>query len=225
MKRSIIEAAVAAARAAFAASGLRLPPCADWTPEIWADRADSHAARAGYGWDVTDYGRGDFPAFGLTLFTMRNGLVSELQAGRGFAYAEKAMLVLDGQFNPMHRHRLKVEDIIVRGGTGRLALELWPDADGRPARGERLRVLCDGVERETEADGRLVLGLGESVTLTPDIWHAFWAEGGEVVVGEVSSVNDDATDNLFEEAVPRFPEIEEDAPATVRLVGERLARR
>jgi hypothetical protein len=64
---------------------------------------------------------------------------------------------------------------------------------------------------------------GESVTLTPDIWHAFWGEGGPVVVGEVSSVNDDVTDNVFEDAIPRFPEIEDDSPALTPLVCERPA--
>jgi D-lyxose ketol-isomerase len=67
----------------------------------------------------------------------------------------------------------------------------------------------------------LRLAPGESVTLTPDVWHAFRAEGGAAVVGEVSSVNDDWDDNVFEDAIPRFPAIEEDAPATVALAGER----
>jgi D-lyxose ketol-isomerase len=221
MRRSEIEAAIAAARAAFGAAGLALPPFADWGHAGWADAAGSHAARAGLGWDVTDYGQGDFARTGLTLFTMRNGLLAELTAGRGFCYAEKAMLVGEGQLAPMHRHRLKVEDIIVRG-EGVLALELWPmAADGAPDRGRRVRVMCDGRWRETGPDGMLRLGRGESVTLTPDIWHAFWGEGGAVAVGEVSSVNDDRTDNIFETPLPRFPVIEEDAPASAPLVSER----
>jgi D-lyxose ketol-isomerase len=220
VKRSEVERAVAAARAAFAAAGFRLPPFAEWSAADWAAQADSHAVRAGLGWDVTDYGRGDFARCGLTLFTLRNGLAYELRAGRGFAYAEKLMLVGDGQLAPMHRHRSKVEDIILRAGAP-LALELRPDAGGRPDRNRGARVLCDGAWRETGADGMLRLAPGESVTLTPDVWHAFWAEGGAAVVGEVSSVNDDWDDNVFEDAIPRFPAIEEDAPATVALAGER----
>jgi D-lyxose ketol-isomerase len=223
VKRLQVERAVAAARAAFAAAGFRLPPFAEWTAADWAAHADSHAARAGLGWDVTDYGRGDFARCGLTLLTLRNGLAAELRAGRGFAYAEKLMLVGENQLAPMHRHRSKVEDIIVRG-EGVLALELWPDADdrpARPARGRSARVLCDGVMRETGPDGVLRLRSGESVTLTPDVWHAFHGEGGPVVVGEVSSVNDDWEDNVFEDAIPRFSAIDEDAPATVALVSDR----
>jgi D-lyxose ketol-isomerase len=220
MKRSEIEAVIAEARAAFAAAGLRLPPFADWTADGWAGAAGSHAAQAALGWDVTDYGQGDFGRTGLTLVTMRNGRLADLKAGLGFCYAEKALYCRHDQIAPMHRHLMKVEDIIVRGA-GRLGLELWPDRDGRPARGTPVRVLCDGIWRETGSDGRLVLGPGESVTLTPDIWHAFWGEGGPVVLGEVSSVNDDLTDNLFEDPLPRFPEVEEDAPATVPLVSDR----
>jgi D-lyxose ketol-isomerase len=220
MRRSAIEAAVAQARAAFAACRMRLPPFADWGAADWARHADSHAARARLGWDVTDYGRGDFAACGLTLFTLRNGLLSELQAGRGYCYAEKLLFVGEGQLAPMHRHLAKTEDIIQRGD-GVLALELRPDAGGRPDRTRGARVMCDGLWRETGADGMLRLSPGESVTLTPDIWHAFWGEGGPVVAGEVSSVNDDLTDNVFEDAIPRFPSIEADAPALTPLVCER----
>jgi D-lyxose ketol-isomerase len=222
VRRSAIEAAVAEARAAFAAAGCRLPPFADWTAADWAARADGHAARAGLGWDVTDYGRGDFAACGLTLFTLRNGRVADLAAGRGLVYAEKLLFVGDGQLAPMHRHVSKTEDIVVRG-EGRLALELRPDAGGRPDRGRGVRVMTDGTWRETGADGLLMLGPGESVTLTPDVWHAFWAEGGPVVVGEVSSVNDDRTDNVFEDPIPRFPTIEEDVAARTPLVCDRPA--
>jgi D-lyxose ketol-isomerase len=221
MRRSEIETAIAEARAAFAAAGLRLPPFADWRAAEWAAASGSHAARVACGWDVTDYGGGDFDRVGLTLFTLRNGLLSELEAGRGFCYAEKALYCREDQIAPMHRHLRKVEDIIVRG-EGRLGLELRRDANGAPDRSRGARVLCDGVWRDTGPDGRLVLGPGESVTLTPDIWHAFWGEGGPVVVGEVSSVNDDRTDNVFEAPLPRFPSIEEDAPATTPLVGERF---
>jgi D-lyxose ketol-isomerase len=43
-------------------------------------------------------------------------------------------------------------------------------------------------------------------------YHSFWGEpgNGRVLVGEVSKVNDDRTDNHFLDPVGRFPEIEED---------------
>lgn len=221
MKRSAIEAAITEASTAFAAAGLRLPPFAHWGTDDWQRQAGSHVSTSGCGWDVTDYGRGDFNRLGLTLFTLRNGRLADLQAGHGFCYAEKALYCREGQIAPMHRHLRKVEDIIVRGD-GVLGLQLHPDLDGVPDRSRGVRVLSDGLWRETGADGRLDLHPGESVTLTPDIWHAFWGEGGPVVLGEVSSVNDDVTDNLFAEPMPRFSTIEEDVPTTLPLVSDRL---
>ena len=63
---------------------------------------------------------------------------------------------------------------------------------------------------------------GESITLLPRQYHKFWAEPGAGVclVGEVSKVNDDNTDNRFYEEVGRFPEIEEDEPARFVLCNE-----
>ena len=55
----------------------------------------------------------------------------------------------------------------------------------------------DGVVRTMPAGGLLKLDPGESVTLVPGVWHAFWGEGGDVLIGEVSTVNDDLTDNIF----------------------------
>jgi D-lyxose ketol-isomerase len=69
--------------------------------------------------------------------------------------------------------------------------------------------------------GKLSLAPGESVTLMPGDWHAFWGEGGDVFVGEVSTVNDDTTDNIFEDPrVSRFSGIEEDEPPVYLLVSD-----
>ena len=54
---------------------------------------------------------------------------------------------------------------------------------------------------------------GESLTLEPFVAHAFWAEGGATVAGEVSLVNDDTTDNYFLPPLAPPRPIEEDAPA------------
>ena len=71
-----------------------------------------------------------------------------------------------------------------------------------------------------EAGGKRVLRPGDSITLVPELYHAFWAEKGRVLVGEVSSVNDDAADNRFYEPVGRFPAIEEDVPPMRLLVND-----
>ena len=82
--------------------------------------------------------------------------------------------------------------------------------DGKLAR-TPVRVMVDGEARELPARGRLVLEPGQSVTLARRLYHVFRGEG-RVTVGEVSSVNDDATDNFFLEPVGRFPDVEEDEP-------------
>ena len=60
----------------------------------------------------------------------------------------------------------------------------------------------------------------ESVTLLPGNWHAFWGEGGDVLIGEVSTVNDDLTDNIFREPIGRFSSIEEDEAPAHLLVSD-----
>jgi D-lyxose ketol-isomerase len=68
-----------------------------------------------------------------------------------------------------------------------------------------------------EAGGTVILGPGESITLTPFLYHTFHAVDGHGLIGEVSSVNDDDTDNFFLEPLPRYPEIVEDE-APLRLL-------
>jgi len=45
-------------------------------------------------------------------------------------------------------------------------------------------------------------------------------EGGDVLIGEVSTVNDDETDNIFREPIGRFASIEEDEPPVHFLVSD-----
>ena len=81
-------------------------------------------------------------------------------------------------------------------------------------------VQVDSILHRVEAGGKIVLKPGDSITLVPGLYHAFWAEKERVLVGEVSSVNNDATDNRFYEPVGRFPAIEEDVPPTRLLVND-----
>ena len=222
MKRSQINAAIRAAEARIAAGGFTLPPFADWTPDqMRARRGDIDAITGpGLGWDVTDFGQGDFAARGLALFTLRNGRAADLAAGRGMLYAEKLLCVRPGQLTPLHRHAIKAEDIINRAG-GTLVVELFAaDAEGGIDRAAPVRVMSDGQAVALPPGGRLRLAPGQSVTLMPHHWHAFWAEGAEVLAGEVSTVNDDATDNIFADPVSRFSRIEEDEPPYRLLVSD-----
>ncbi len=172
------------------------------------------------GRDITDFGDGDFDRMGLFLFTLRNGLQSDLAKGGGMCYAEKLLISRQDQLSPMHTHVLKAEDIINRGGAT-LVVELFGSDDaGDFAEGRGGVVLLDGIRHNFGPGEKLRLAPGESVTLRPGDWHAFWGEGGDVLIGEVSTFNDDETDNVFREPIGRFSEVEEDTFPTHLLVSD-----
>ncbi|MEO1089671.1 MAG: D-lyxose/D-mannose family sugar isomerase [Pseudomonadota bacterium] len=214
MKRSRINTIIRDAETFIEKQGFALPPFAAWTPEQWRARATPALIDARLGWDVTDFGRDTFEHLGLVLVTLRNG-----QTDSPRPYAEKIIVVRDGQHCPMHRHFRKVEDIINRGA-GTLVLALHAAGDqGAVDRTAEVVIETDGCVRTLAAGQPLRLRPGESVTLHPHHWHGFWAEG-DVLVGEVSTVNDDATDNWFEEPLGRFAAIEEDEPPYRLLVAD-----
>lgn len=225
MKRSKINDIMAAAEDLIHHYGFVLPPFANWSPDQFKANAPA-AARVisgRCGWDITDYGQGRFDQMGLFLFTLRNGLLSDLQRGGGMCYAEKLLISRQDQLSPMHTHAIKAEDIINRGGAT-LVVELFGSDDiGHCAPDRGGVVLCDGIARPYAAGDKLKLAPGESVTLMPGDWHAFWGEGGDVLIGEVSTVNDDETDNIFREPIGRFAEIEEDVAPTHLLVSDYAA--
>jgi len=124
------------------------------------------------------------------------------------------------QLSPMHTHVIKAEDIINRGGAT-LVVELFGSDDhGNFAADRGGMVMCDGIAREFTAGEKLRFDPGESLTLMPGDWHAFWGEGGDVLIGEVSTVNDDTTDNIFRDPIGRFAAIEEDVDPTHLLVSD-----
>lgn len=222
MKRSLINQIMAQGAEMILRHGFALPPFAHWTPEEFRlRRAQSGRLITGRcGWDITDYGQGRFDQMGLFLFTLRNGLLTDLKRGGGMCYAEKLLISRQDQLSPLHTHVIKAEDIINRGGAT-LVVELYgcDDRGGfAPDRGGMVR--CDGIERAFGPGEKLRLAPGESVTLLPGDWHAFWGEGGDVLIGEVSTVNDDETDNLFRDPIGRFADIEEDEAPTHLLVSD-----
>lgn len=220
MKRSDVNAILSDGDAFIHSFGFILPPFAYWSPDRMRAAAGSDIHARGLGWDITDYGAGRFEEMGLFLFTTRNGRVEDLGRGRGMLYAEKIMITRDRQLSPMHRHDLKAEDIINRGG-GDLVIELYrSDAAGGIDRTTDVTVPSDGLPVTLAAGGHLRLKPGQSVTLMPGIWHAFWAEGGDCLIGEVSTVNDDRTDNVFEQDIGRFARIEEDEAPLHLLVSD-----
>ena len=158
-------------------------------------------------WDVTDFGLGDFNASGLVLIN----LAEEPE------YCEKIMYARKHQTTPAHTHAKKKEDIIVRHG--QLAVKVWKGKPGEYEGSFDLRV--SGKIQKVASGEVLHLVAGERVTLTPGIYHEFYPESEECIIGEVSTANDDMNDNFFiYPDIGRFSQIEEDEQALVKLVSD-----
>jgi D-lyxose ketol-isomerase len=213
MKRSEINSIMRDADTFIKQRAFYLPPFAYWTPEDWATRGEEvrEIVDRQLGWDITDFGQGDYEKIGLFIFTIRNGSLENLAQGQGKVYAEKLLVVDPDQVTPFHFHWRKVEDFINRGG-GKLVMQLYNSTEDGGFADTDVTVSVDGVEHTLKAGGTVVLSPGESITLPTGLYHKFWGAESRVLVGEVSTVNDDNTDNRFYDPVGRFPEIEEDEP-------------
>ena len=221
VKRSEINEIIRSADIFIREHGFHLPPFAYWNAQDWQEKGTevNEIVENSMGWDITDFGLGDFSKFGLFLFTLRNGNPKNLESGSGKLYAEKIMVVNDGQKTPFHFHWFKMEDIINRGG-GKLNLRLYPAAaDESLVKTGSINLSVDGCRRSINAGDGVTLIPCESVTLEQHCYHEFWGEG-RVLVGEVSLVNDDNRDNRFFQAIGRFPTIEEDEEPIHLLVGD-----
>ncbi|MGI6577368.1 MAG: D-lyxose/D-mannose family sugar isomerase [Eubacteriales bacterium] len=211
MKRSEINKIIRDAIKFIDEHKFALPPFAHWSPEEWKEKGpECDEIRDNMlGWDITDYGLGKFDEVGLVLVTIRNGNQNDPKYKK--SYAEKLLISQENQVCPMHFHWNKMEDIINRGG-GILVMKLYNADENDQLADTDVTVVCDGVVSTVPAGTELELKPGESVTLDPRMYHAFWAKEGHgpVLIGEVSQCNDDNTDNRFYETMGRFPTIEED---------------
>ena len=221
MKRSEINAIIRDAESFFAEMRFALPPFASWTADDWRTKGEECAEIAdnSLGWDITDFGSGDFSRVGLLLITIRNGSLDNPLYPK--PYAEKIMIVGENQVTPTHFHWSKQEDIINRGG-GELAVRLYNSDENEALSDTDVVVSLDGVKTTLKAGSLIYLKPGESITMTRGLYHSFWGrEGcGKVLVGEVSKTNDDNTDNRFLESTGRFPAIDEDEPPYRLLCNE-----
>ena len=222
MKRSQINALIDDAIALLREHQIRLPPFAYWTPAEWSTKGAEcdEIRQCKLGWDITDFGSSDFDRVGLVVFTVRNGH-HRIEPYARKKYAEKILIIRENQHTPMHCHALKAEDIICRSG-GSLLIQVNNRAPDGTLASSDVEVSLDGVRHRVKAGHIFRLSPGSSITLTPHLLHEFWAEPGAgiSIVGEVSSVNDDDTDNYFVGKVGRFPAITEDVTSTHRLCTE-----
>tara|TARA_Y100000996_G_scaffold414045_1_gene403853 strand:+ start:3418 stop:4083 length:666 start_codon:yes stop_codon:yes gene_type:complete len=210
MKRSEINKAILAAKEMMEKFSWTLPHWGYWSKEDYQNKAElkKYLNKHQMGWDVTDFGKGKFNEQGITLFCLRNGIQGDVNDK---PYAEKLLFMQEGQEIPFHSHKIKLEDIICRGG-GDLAIEFLEINANNEELTRKIEVFIDGEKMSLDPHEPLVLKTGQSVTVDRHIFHKFYAVKGSgmVMAGEVSQVNDDNNDNYFLEPVGRFSEIEED---------------
>lgn len=215
MKRSEINRALKELEQMAQKCGFPLPPFCCFTPEDWASKGhDYDEIRDNMlGWDITDYGQGDFDKIGFSLITIRNGNL-KMRNKYSKTYAEKLLYLKEGQYSPMHFHWSKMEDIINRGG-GNILIRVYNSLpDEEIDRSSPVTVHIDGREMVLPAGTQVKLTPGESISIYPYMYHDFEVEPGTgaVLLGEVSQCNDDENDNRFNPPMGRFPDIIEDEP-------------
>jgi len=207
MKRSEINTLMLSALDFFAENKFYLPSWAVNSPADWKGKYEtcSEIIDNNLGWDLTDFGSNNFIERGLLLFTIRNGNVVKDKK----SYCEKIMIAGVGQETPMHFHQLKMEDIINRGG-GVLEIEFYNSNSDGTFSDKAFEIRIDGEIRILEPGTLIQLKPGQSVCMESGVYHRFYGVDAPVMVGEVSTVNDDTNDNFFYEKIGRFPQIEED---------------
>lgn len=213
MKRSEINHAIKEMYTMLHNCKVSLPPFCNWTPQEWTEKGDEYDEIRDnmLGWDVTDYGTGDFKKIGLTLITLRNGNTNNNKYLK--PYAEKLLYIQEGQHSPMHFHWHKMEDIINKAGGNILITVYESDSHTESSfSSKRVTIHVDGRKQLIPAGTQIKLVPGQSITIPPRLYHDFNVEPGTgpVLLGEVSMCNDDTNDNRFYEIFPRFTQIEED---------------
>lgn len=211
MKRSQINGIIKEFEGMLKEYRFALPPFLAFTPEEWKSKGHEYdeIRDNALGWDVTDYGEGNYDEKGLALITIRNGNVHNEKYTK--TYAEKIMMIKEGQTSPNHFHWNKMEDIINRGG-GNVVFRLWNATKEGELADTDVEICQDGRRYMVPAGSEIILTPGESLSLYPYYYHTFTIQpgSGTTLVGEVSMCNDDNTDNRFYEPLGRFPVIEED---------------
>ncbi len=219
MKRSELNQIMRDAVAFIQQENFSLPPFVTWTNEEWKEKNSEYdeIKENMLGWDITDFGSGNFAEKGLLMITLRNGNFHNPKYTK--TYAEKLLISEDGQVTPYHFHWKKMEDIINRGG-GLLVIRCYNSGENGEMLDTPVTIYKDGRAFVVPAGERVEIHRGESITLPTGQYHSFWAEGGKCLIGEVSRTNDDNVDNRFYEQVGRFPTIEEDEEILYPLFSE-----
>ena len=196
--------------------GFMLPPFAKWTVDDWKSKGNEYESicKNGMGWDISDYGLGNFEKTGIVAFTIRNG--KEKVYGFEKPYAEKLLFLEPYQEVPTHFHPSKIEDLINRGCVD-LYIQLFNAQNDNSISTAPVDVYMDGFTFSVSAGSIITIKPGESITLMPRQYHKFWAENGKALLGEVTMTNND---HYFFDIEPSETKIIEDAKPIYFLTNE-----
>lgn len=217
MKRSEINEIIKNNIEFIQSNGFNLPPFATWTLEEWKSKGREYddIRNNSLGWDVSDYGCGDFYKLGIVAFTIRNGNQKVFQVYEK-PFAEKLLILEPRQEIPLHFHPSKVEDLINRGKTD-IMIKLYHSNPDYSISEKPVDVLMDG-HRFTIGAGEIIkVKPGESITLVPRQYHTFWSESDKALLGEVTMTNND---HYFYNLSPSPTIIEEDVLPLYLLSNE-----
>ena len=100
VKRSELNRIIADALALCAERNFLLPPFAYWSLDDWKVQAPHHQEILDnqMGWDITDFGSGDFAKVGIRIFLARNGNFFNPTYRK--PYCEKVLIQEEGQLSP-----------------------------------------------------------------------------------------------------------------------------
>lgn len=174
MKRSEINKALKELEAMCRKYCCYLPPFCHFTPEQWQSIGHEYdeVRECMLGWDITDYGMGDFDKFGFSLITIRNG--NRAMADKyPKVYAEKLLYLKEGQYAPNHFHWYKTEDIINRGG-GNVLIRVYNSLPNEEIDYESdVTIHTDGRTYQVPAGTQIRLTPGESIHVQQYLYHDF----------------------------------------------------
>ena len=221
IKRSEIDSVIDQALIYFQSRKIPLPSFAFWTSQDWLKQKNTpeEIKKAHLGWDVTDFGLGNFSSFGRVIFTLRNGFIHNGEFTK--PYAQKIMYMSEGQKSPIHYHQSKTEDI-VNWGEGNIVVRLWPKSKQGTLAKNNVSIFLNWENREIGAGEKIILKPGDSICIKPHTFHQFWCQENtkHTISMEISSVNNDLNDNFWLEEIQRYPTIIEDQPKKYLLCYE-----
>ena len=166
MKRSRINAVIKDMEALIAEHRFEIPPFAKMTADEWQDMGHEYDEIRDncLGWDITDYGLGNFDKVGFSLLTIRNGN-QKMPDKYPKPYAEKLLMLYEGQTAPMHYHWNKMEDIINRGGND-IYITVYNGAEDKSMLDTDVVVHTDGKTEVVPAGTKICLKPGQCIMIS-----------------------------------------------------------